>query len=43
MPTIICSYCQYVGQDRSKREYLDVDCMWDDVVEHEKTCPEKGE
>jgi len=39
MPTIICSYCDYVGQFKGK--YLDIDAMWEDVVEHEKTCPER--
>ena len=41
MPIIICSHCEYIGQDSGK--YLNVDAIWDDVVEHEKTCREKPE
>ena len=38
MPTIICSYCNYVGQDRTGKDTLDFDAMLQDVIEHEKTC-----
>ena len=43
MPTIICSYCQYVGQDTSEDKYLNIDAIWEDVLKHEKICPEKRE
>ena len=36
MPTIICSYCQYVGNAEGK--YLDYDAIIDDVEKHEETC-----
>lgn len=39
MPTIICSYCQYVGQCPS--EYRDLEGEIADVDKHEKTCSEK--
>jgi len=32
MPTIICSWCQYVGQG------VDPDSQLDDVIKHEETC-----
>lgn len=34
MPTIICSYCQYVGSGAEDSDRIA------DVEEHEKTCPE---
>jgi hypothetical protein len=37
MPTIICSYCQYVGQGL---DYMD---QYFDVEQHEETCSEKPE
>lgn len=37
MPTIICSYCQYVGNGDSYD-----DCI-DDVLAHEENCSEKPE
>ena len=37
MPTIICSYCKYVG---SGLTYESIIC---DVVKHEKTCSERPE
>jgi hypothetical protein len=36
MPTIICSYCQYVGQG------TDYDDRIADVEQHEEICPEKA-
>ena len=35
MPTIICSYCQYVGQGEEYEDRLQ------DVEEHEETCSER--
>lgn len=32
MPTIICDWCQYVGQGDSIAE------RWNDVFKHEKNC-----
>jgi len=39
MPVIICSYCNYVGQCKGK--YYSIEEAWQDVVKHEKTCPER--
>ena len=35
MPTVICSYCQYVGSGNNYEERIV------DVVKHEKCCPER--
>lgn len=35
MPTIICSYCEYVGQGELYEDRIA------DVEEHEVTCPER--
>jgi len=35
MPTIICSYCHYVGSGASYDERIE------DVLNHEETCPER--
>ena len=35
MPTIICSWCEYVGQGDDFADRIQ------DVLNHEKTCPEK--
>ena len=43
MPTIICSYCLYVGQQKPDAKYLDYDEMIMDVLAHEKFCPENPE
>ena len=43
MPTIICSYCEYVGQQKPDAEYLDYDEMIMDVLAHENNCPENPE
>lgn len=34
MPQIICAFCLYIGQGKTKE-----DC-WKDVEEHEKSCKE---
>ena len=34
MPTIICSYCEYVGQGEGFGERIQ------DVLEHEEICPD---
>ncbi|KKN26086.1 hypothetical protein LCGC14_0878030 [marine sediment metagenome] len=41
MPCIICSYCQYVGQQKPEAEYLDYDEMIMDVLAHENICAER--
>jgi len=43
MVTIICSYCEYVGQDKSKSKYRNYDKEIEDVEKHEETCPENDE
>lgn len=37
MPTIICSYCDYVGQGD------EIEDKWQDALNHEKTCSENTE
>ena len=36
MPTIICSYCEYVGQGEDYADQIA------DVEVHEETCPERA-
>jgi len=34
MPQIVCPFCLYIGQGKTKEE------CWEDVVKHEKNCKE---
>ena len=44
MPTVICSYCNYVGQSKGKyanEKYRSYELEIQDVKKHEKTCSER--
>ncbi|HYT44455.1 MAG TPA: hypothetical protein VEP90_19150 [Methylomirabilota bacterium] len=41
MPTIICSYCMYVGQGHNEGQEDTILIAWQDVEKHEQTCQQK--
>jgi len=41
MPTIICSYCYYVGQGYHEGQEHTIIATWEDVEKHEQTCEQR--